>query len=175
MDSILNEYKKSEIIILPSFIYSGLIRNNLTLDDFLDLDKVSKNFSLEDLSFVLLLNEQNNKIFNCLIDNSLFSKWCTNIDIFEQINKIKSLQEGVLDTRLAQPSLQKNNQKCFEIKDNHHDVIFVIVYPDMFSSEETKNSASKEIIYTLLKLLYGYNDYDIVARHPLFEKYLSVL
>jgi hypothetical protein len=166
--------RKAEAIIIPAFIQQGLIRNQLSYDDFLNLDKVKPFFSLNDLALLLLLNEDNASVFDFENENHLNNFW-SNSSSFEQINNLKQLQQSDLKQRLSDDSLFTSTSKPYEIKDNHSAVVFVVLYPAFFSTQELYSSNSKALVKDLLKLLYGYNNYDIVTRHTLFKKYLSSL
>jgi hypothetical protein len=167
--------KKDELILLPAFIYSSMIRKGVSFEDFLDLSKIKDQFSLEDLSLILYLNQNNNLVFQIQNENYLNSFWIkSDLDTFNKVSALLNLYKGDSHLRLSDTTLFEDNQTTFEIKDNHSEVLFVVVYPQMFNSD-TISINSKELISSVLKLLYGYNNYDIVARYPLFERYLVLL
>lgn len=168
---------KKPVVLLPASIYQAMVRYKLTFDDFLDLGKANDVLALSDLCYVLLLNENTQGLLGQSKDvcSKLSTQWSRNNSLFEQLIAIKPVGMGELKNRLCSIESFENNTKCFDIKDISVEALFVIIYPQMFISKEITNSASKELIAGILKVLYGYNEYDTIAKENLFTEYVASL
>lgn len=163
-----------DIIVVPSAISNVLIRNNLTFDDLLNLDKISQYFSNEDLSFMYNANESNGIIYGQTnVPNSLTSYWNNSQVSFAKVINAKDLLLPDLENRLGEEYSIKESDLLYELKDNQHNVIFCVVYPKMFISKDITKVTSLEITSSILSLLYDYNNYSTVASHPLYNGYLA--
>lgn len=162
-----------KIIIVPAAVYQQTIRNNLTLDALLDLDSIMSQFSLEDLVFMYNVNEQNSIVYNQLnISNDLIDYWADS-ENYSKIFAVKELYKADTVRKLEEEHSLRGSDALYELKNTQQDVIFCIVYPKMFVSKDLTNNASLEITKAILKLLYDYNSYSVVASHPLYNGYMA--
>lgn len=161
------------VIIIPAIIHNQMIRNNLTFDDMLNLDKIIESFSLDDLSFMYCVNESNSIVYGQNnIPNYLLEYWSES-NSFNRVFSVKELYLPDLDSRLGEKYSMKESDLLYELKDSQHNVIFCVVYPKMFISKEVTTVTSIEITSAVLNLLYDYNSYSTVANHPLYNGYIA--
>lgn len=171
--------KEKEVFVIPYWIENVLNRNKLPLSTVLDLVKLRSITSAEDLVLMILLNKNNAPIYGVTKEHfSLFLHWNKNEEsaaIYQQLMLLLPLHEASLEERLFNESnLSVSYANPFQIKDIDYDNFCIVIYPGYFGSPKAAQYQN-DLVYQYLKLWYGYSNYDVMARDPLFKRYLSQL
>jgi hypothetical protein len=171
--------KEKQVFLIPYWIKNILERHKLTLATVLDLVKLRSITSAEDLALTKQLNLQNTAVFG--VNNpeqAMSAHWLKTPEsayIYSQLEQLTDLYADGLEERLFnEKNLNSNYSKAFEIQDIDYDTFLITVYPGYFGSPKAAEYQN-QLVHAYLKLWYGYSNYDVMARVPLFKRYLSQL
>jgi hypothetical protein len=139
------------------------------------LSKLKTITSTEDLVLTIALNQNTIPVYGIEKPaTSLFKSWSKNPE-YEKLLELLPIYERGLELRLFNAqALDENYLEAFQIKDVDADNILVTVYPGYFGLPQSLD-LQRDLVSKLLKLLYGYSNYDVMARDVLFEQYLKRL
>jgi len=171
---------EKNVFLIPYWIVNTVVRNHLTLNTALDLEKLTSITSAEDLALTSLLNEHSGPVFGgSMYSPVLYASWYKDErswnKFYTQIKPLEPLVANDLNDRLFNPAAREDRYPVpFEIKDIDPKTFLVIIYPGYFGSPESKQY-QYQLIRELLKLFYVYEGYDDMARRQIFEYYLNQL
>jgi len=178
--------KQKKIILIPYYVQEIMQRNSLQLADCLDLVKIRRVISVQDIAGFIALQGYNKTIFGIdIIDDLSFTLSNSIIKGNTELNDFLwktltplSIDESIqneLKARLFESSGKIDHYKePFGIYDLTPEVGGVVIYPGYFTTNGN-TELQKNVIEKVLKLLYVYGAFHEVASTPFFNQYLKLL
>lgn len=168
-----------KVFLIPYWLENTLTRHQLPLSASLSLAKLKEVTSDEDLVLTLLLNSNTVPVFGIERYSSLPAQaWCAQADQVTPCERLLALLPlhlgGLQDRLFSEQTLSARYAAPFNIQDIGDDTFVVVIYPGYFGGPNATQHQN-ELVTALLKLFYGYSNYEVMARDPLFQQYLSRL
>lgn len=172
---------------MPYWITNELNRRGESLDACLSIPRLKEILSVNDIALLQTLNEEASKVFGndkrgnnistCL---NLFNCVSQDFDSNREQDMLRKLSNSEwaiqeLNSRLFNIDAKEDSyEKPFISTDINAEYVVITIYPGFFVSKA--NSALQlSIVEEVLRVLYVYNTYDIVARTQYFKRYLELL
>lgn len=171
---------QKRVFLIPYWLKNTMLRNQLPLTTLLSLSKLKEVTSDEDLVLTLLLNEASSAAVYGAPRNTgdLHALWTTTDGDLARYIKLQDLApvhaQGLQDRLFNEQTLDAQYPEPFTVQDLSQDTFLVVIYPGFFGGPQGPEHCN-ELVTTLLKLSYGYSNYEVMARDPLFQQYLSRL
>lgn len=175
----------SNIYLIPPWISDALKRHKLQLVDLLDIRKMRRILSMNDLLAVEALQTFNQHVFGCEAGSgSLMYEWLVSAadrkDDVSFVNTVltplakEKAQHDTIKERLFSGVATSDKEQSFEIVPLDTRGIGVVIAPGFFS---TGNLGERQfaLIRAVLKQLYVYEKQSVVASLTLYLKYLELL
>lgn len=176
--SIIMPQKK--VFLIPYWLKNILLRNQLPLATLLSLSKLKEVTSDEDLILTLILNEAGSaSVYGAERAagdaNTLWTTTPEDSELFFALQTLVPLHAtGLQDRLFNEQTLDAQYPEPFTVQELNQDTFLVVIYPGFFGGPQGPEH-SNELVTALLKLSYGYGNYEVMARDPLFQQYLSRL
>lgn len=186
------------IIFVPHWIAHALIRRGLPMSTVTKLDELAKVASPTDIAQMFCLNlpevlrilgvEGENGWGDGSPSYALGEAWklYNSEDVYRQtimpLTAINETREAVVARLFTEGTLDERFDSPFKVYDLDRYFTAVVVHPgyfmasaDNFLDIEEKNTRCLGLVRALLRALYVQAPYHLVARSPLYTRYLGLL
>jgi hypothetical protein len=176
---------KKQIVLIPYWVAETLKRNQLPIADCLDISKLRKVMSINDLVLFMALQNSIRNLTSAEVSCNILMAWLNHAnakseEIKTEINTIVAMSGAPeftdqLNNRLFTIDSKLNDYETpFNIYDLTPDYSGVVVYPGFFvNNGDTR--LETVFIEAVLAALYVYDSYDIVSQTQYFKRYLELL
>lgn len=167
------------VLFVPHWIARVMDREKLSYNVLFNLDSLKKHFSLEDLSVLYWMNNENDIFANSqyMMESSLWTSAKEIEYIHNSIIPMKAIAKDAIAARIKQDegsgfaidgSVETLPFKIVNIADKAS-VFVVVQYPGGSKTHQFM------LVTELLKLLYAHAGYDSMASSQLFKGYIENL
>lgn len=187
-----NPYKQPHpyVVVIPFWIQESLHRNNLTIEECLDYEKIKRVVSTDDLAGFYnaqtLLRVLVGSEDNMLTSNELYGLWERNIpldrpelraemqDFTSNLARVLGPVEQLIGRLFDDGTKEMRYPDPFKIVDLANKVFGLVIYPGHFD-RGGELCLQGELVKALLKAFNMYDAYDELAASPLFKRFLDLL
>lgn len=174
---------QKKVVLIPHWIQEMLTRKGLPLATCLELPKIRSMLTLQDLMVFAALQRMSAQVIGArhVLVDELFDQWHSSIPAGDAESRAlmdtlsQSLNEDDVTTRLLVPESKLDEcEKPFITYDLSPTVCGVVIFPGYFVPG-AHPELFLSLIESILKVLYVYDTYSVVAKTPLFARYLELL